>query len=197
MDNSFEKWDQELLLKINSMHNEFLDMLMWQLSEIWIMLPFGLLLVYFYFRRYRLRNTIMLLLCCGLVITCTDLSSNAIKHSVKRYRPTHNLILKDKIHIVKDYRGGQYGFFSAHAANTIGVTTFLFLAASWVYRRLRFLYFLIPFLIIYSRMYLGVHYPSDVLIGTIDGLIFGYLIFLIFRKYFFRSPLNAELQNVE
>jgi len=195
MDNFLEEYDRALLLKINSLHNELLDTLMWQFSEIYILTPFALLLLFFYHKRYQLRNTVALLLCVGIVIACTDLSSNSVKHMVKRYRPTHNLQIKDKLHIVKDYRGGKYGFFSSHAANTVGVTTFLFLAASWVYRRYRLLFFLFPFLIIYSRMYLGAHYPSDVLIGTIDGLIFGYIVFLIFRKYFFKSPLVNEPIN--
>jgi undecaprenyl-diphosphatase len=197
MDNSLELYDQELLLKINSLHSDWFDILMWQFSAIYILLPFPLLLLYYYHKRYQMRNVVALVLCAGISIAFTDLTSNAVKHMVKRYRPTHNLILKEKIHLVKDsngkeYRGGKYGFFSAHAANTIGVTTLLFFAASWIHKKRRIFFYLVPAVIIYSRMYVGAHYPSDVLIGTIDGLIFGYLSFLIFRKYFFKSPLVHE-----
>ncbi len=182
-------YDRNLLMQINSMHSEWLDILMWWFSEIYIFLPFAFLLLYFYHKRYQVRNTAAVLLCVAITIAFTDLSTNSIKHLVKRYRPTHNLEIKDKLHLVNDYHGGKYGFFSAHAANTVGVTTFLFLAASWIRRRTRFLFFSIPLLIIYSRMYVGAHYPSDVFIGTIDGIVFGYLGFIIFRKYFFKSPL--------
>lgn len=193
MESSLEQYDRALLIKINSMHNEVLDLMMWQFSKIFILLPFAFLLLYFYYKRYQLRNTIALVLCCGLSIAFTDLSSNGVKHWVKRYRPTHNVEFGEKLHIVNNYRGGQYGFFSSHAANTVGVTTVLFLAASWIHRRKRILFYLFPAIIIYSRMYLGAHYPSDVFVGTLDGLLFGYLTFIIFRKYFFKSPLVSNV----
>lgn len=198
MNSSLELYDRQILLKINSWHNASLDWLMWQYSEIYIFLPIAFILVYFYYKRYHIKNTAALLICCGISVTFTDISSNAVKHSVKRYRPTHNLEIKDKLHYVKDkngkdYHGGKYGFFSAHAANTVGVSTVLFLAASWIPRRRRYLFYLIPFMIIYSRVYIGAHYPSDVLFGALDGILFGYITFIIFRRYFFKSPL---LQNV-
>jgi membrane-associated phospholipid phosphatase len=106
----------------------------------------------------------------------------------------HHEVIGPKLHLLKesngqDYRGGKYGFFSSHAANTMGVTTILFLACSWINRKWRYLFYLIPLAIIYSRMYCGAHYPLDVLFGTIDGLFFGYVTFIIFRRYFFKSPL--------
>lgn len=197
MYNSLERFDQQVLVKINSYHSGWLDVIMWQFSQILIFIPFALLLLYLYYQRYQLRNTIALILCCAISIAFTDLSSNAVKHMVKRYRPTHNLELRPLLHLVKDldgkeYEGGKYGFFSSHAANTIGVTTLLFFAASWIRRRKRALFFVIPLLIIYSRMYVGAHYPSDVLMGTIDGFVFGYITFIIFRKFFFKSPLINE-----
>lgn len=196
-DNALEKFDQALLVKINSYHAGWLDVIMWQFSAIYVFVPFAFLLLYLYYQRYKLRNTAALVVCCAISIAFTDLSSNAVKHWIKRYRPTHNTELRPKLHLVKDlsgmeYEGGKYGFFSSHASNTIGVTTVLFCAASWIPRRKRVLFYVIPLLIIYSRMYMGAHYPSDILLGTIDGLLFGYLSFLIFRKFFFKSPLINE-----
>ncbi|MBA3662629.1 MAG: phosphatase PAP2 family protein [Bacteroidetes bacterium] len=197
MNSPLEHYDRELLLKINSWHNDSLDWLMWQYSEIYIFLPIAFILIFFYYKRYQLKNTAALLLCCCISVALTDISSNTVKHAVKRYRPTHNLEIKDKLHYLKDndgkdYHGGKYGFFSSHAANTVGVTTLLFLAASWIPKRRRFLFYLIPFMIIYSRIYIGAHYPSDVILGSIDGIIFGYITFIIFRRYFFKSPLMQD-----
>jgi undecaprenyl-diphosphatase len=123
---------------------------------------------------------------CAIVVACTDLSTNVIKHAVKRYRPTHNLEIKDRVRVVNDYHGGKYGFFSAHAANTFGAITFIFFSVHWVDKKYRLLFFLFPLIVIYSRLYLGVHYPSDILTGIISGLFFGRVVFVIMNKHFLK-----------
>lgn len=197
MENSLELFDQNLLVKINSFHSDWMDTVMWYSSSTVFFLPFPFLILFLYYRRYKLRNTVALILCCGISVTLTDISTNRVKHLVERYRPTHNLEVGPKLHLVKDpkgqvYRGGKFGFFSSHAANTFGISTLFFFAANWIHRKKRWLFFLIPLPVIYSRMYMGVHYPSDVLVGSLSGFLIGYATFLVFRKYFFKSPLINE-----
>lgn len=194
MDSRLELIDQELLLKINSFRNDWVDVIMWGFSQVWVFFPLALLLLWVYGKRYGLRNTVALVLMCGLTVAFTDQTSYRVKNWVKRYRPTHHEELKRKVHVIKDwdgkeYIGGKYGFFSSHASNTVGVTTLLFLACSWVNKKWRYLFFIVPFLIIYSRMYMAVHYPSDVFVGALAGIVFGAFTFTLYRKYVFRSPL--------
>jgi len=98
-----------------------------------------------------------------------QLASHLIKNLVMRYRPTHNLILSPHIHIVDNYRGGLYGFVSSHAANTTALTAFIIMLMP----EKRILAWCLCFwvaVICYSRMYLGVHYPSDIAGGIIVGV---------------------------
>lgn len=183
---TLELLDRNLLLKINSMHTPFMDGMMWFMSRTEPTIFIILVVAFLFYRKYSLKKAVEFILGCAIVFACTDLSTNVIKHNVKRYRPTHNLEIKDKIHLVYDYRGGPYGFFSGHAANTFGVTTFIFLCVHWVRKSYRLFIFAFPLLVVYSRMYQGVHYPSDILIGTLSGLLFGWLIYSIMNRYFLK-----------
>lgn len=184
---TFEALDHALLLKINGGHHPVLDELMWLASKTWPTVALVLLAGVFFYRRYKLR-TLAFLLGCAVVSGATDLSANAVKHGVKRFRPTHHLETGAKVRVLNNYRGGRYGFVSGHAANTFGVTTFVFLCMRWVAKKWRLLFFIYPLLVVYSRVYLGVHYPSDVLFGSIHGVIFGWLGYLVMKAYF----LNDE-----
>jgi undecaprenyl-diphosphatase len=190
MIDALERFDRTLLLRINSLHNPTLDTMMWFMSMTWPTIVIVLIAAFLFYRRFNRRKAIEFLLGCAIVFACTDTSSNLLKHGVKRYRPTHNLEIRDKVHVVNEYVGGQYTFFSAHAANTFGVITFIFLCLKWIPKRWRLLIFLYPLTVVYSRMYLGVHYPSDIIVGTFDGLVFGTLGFLAMDTYFLK--LNAQ-----
>lgn len=180
--------DRSLLLAINSYHSSFMDNIMYYISAVWIFFPLFVYWLYLFFRQYGPRKVLILGAFLGVLIALTDQSSYRIKHGVKRYRPTHNLEIREKVHIVNDYRGGQYGFFSGHAANSFGIATLLFLLYSQRSHYLRWSFFAWAALLSYSRMYLGVHYPSDILVGMLVGIFWGLVVYKLiqftFKKYF-------------
>ena len=187
---TFKMLDRDLLLKINAGHTPFLDLFMWQMSQSWHTFLFIFIIAFVFYRKFDLKKAIALLLGCALIFACTDFSSNVVKHNVQRYRPTHNLEIKDSVHKVNVYEGGKFGFFSAHAANAFGITVFLFFCMYWINKKYRLLLFLYPLILSYSRIYLGVHYPSDIIAGCLDGLFFGTLGYFIINAQFLK--LNEQ-----
>ncbi len=180
--------DKNLLLSINAHHTLVIDKIMFLVSSIWIFTPLFVYWLMPIVKTYELKKVLILFGFVILLVSLTDQTSNQVKHAVKRYRPTHNIEIKDQIHIVNDYHGGQYGFFSSHAANSFGIAMLLCLLFSKHSMLFRSSFFAWAALIAYSRMYLGVHYPSDIVIGALTGLFWGFVIYKLvqftFKKYF-------------
>lgn len=149
---------------------------MWLISGHLPWIPLYLLIIYFAVKKYG-KRALLVILVIILTFVFADLISNLIKHSVHRYRPTHNLFIQDTVHTVSGYRGGKFGFVSSHAANTFGVATIMVLLLRNKYS---FLLFLWPVIVSYSRIYLGVHYPADIIGGAITGAIIAYILYLVF-----------------
>lgn len=184
--------DTRLLLEANSHHTLFWDKIMWHISETITWIPLYLILTAFLILKLG-KNSIPLLLCIPLLILLSDqLASGFIKPMVQRLRPSHEPLLMNHIHLVNDYRGGLYGFVSSHAANVFALSFYLCFTMG---KRWPGLYFsLIPWAVIvsYSRIYLGVHYPGDVLVAALLGILIAFLmsrIFLIIDRKYFKSKV--------
>lgn len=159
--------DASMLVAINGWHGALADHALWMVSSrlSWALPVLALLLT---LRRKPWRQAVTMVLAVALVILVADqVSSSIIKHAVERLRPTHEPSLEAMVRVVNDYRGGLYGFVSSHAANTVGVTVLL--CATMRYVPLTLSLSLWTVLVCYSRMYLGVHYPGDILGGAIVG----------------------------
>lgn len=189
MFDKLELFDRELFLAINGFHAPMFDNVMYYVSQIWVFAPVFFYWLYLVYNKTGAKKLLILLGFFVLLIVLTDQTSNQIKHAVKRYRPTHNLEIQSKVHIVNEYRGGTYGFFSGHATNSFGVAMILFLLFDKKSIVFRYSFFLWAALTAYSRMYLGVHYPSDIFVGMVVGLFWGYVVYQLIQ-YTFKKKFN-------
>lgn len=178
-------WDQNLFLYLNGLHHPYLDPIMEFVSKSEI----PIILLFFFFIIYgfkKFNNTIFAALFFMLVaIGISDgLSSGIFKPTFKRLRPCKERLLKEKIYIPSGKcLGGKYGFFSSHASNSFTVAIFFWLLFR---RKHRLILLIFPYagLVSYSRIYLAKHYPLDLIVGMLFGLLIGYVIFKIFLRFF-------------
>jgi len=172
--------DTKLFLFLNGLNTPFWDVVMYQVSEKEFWYPFYGILIVVMVWRYKW-NAIATLLFIALLITLSDqLSVKAFKEVFERYRPTHNPEIKDIVHTVRGYRGGDFGFVSSHAANTFAMAYFT--SRLFTNRYYTWCIFIWAALVSYSRIYLGVHYPLDILGGALLGIALGYLVFLLYYR---------------
>lgn len=174
--------DRDMFLAINNWHNSYWDVFMMLCSDRRIWLPFYLSFIYMMFRNFPLRVNIICLSVIVILITISDqVTSTFIRPWIGRLRPAnlHNPI-SSFVHIVDGYRGGNFSCPSAHAANCWSFTFFII----YLFRRHILSAFMIfwALVICYSRLYLGVHYPFDLLFGMLIGFVAASGIYYIFQR---------------
>lgn len=171
--------DERLFVYLNSLGSETFDGLWLLITKQTSWIPFFLLMLYFIYKKIGQKQTLYLFLFIALLLLFTDQITNLVKNSVQRLRPCNNPEINTFIRIVQSRT--SFSFFSGHAANTMAVATFLHLNFKRDYKYL-WLLFLWPLIFAYSRIYLGLHYPLDILSGYFFGAIFGFVIFKIYKK---------------
>lgn len=185
-------WDIRLFLFLNGKHSELLDPIMFWASNKWFWIPFYLLLAVWLYKK-RPKQMIYILIATALLITASDqLSSHVIKPAVLRLRPCHNPEIAAMVHLSPKGCGGSYGFVSSHAANSFALAIFIGLLALPYSRLVPLILLLFAVLVAYSRIYVGVHYPGDVLCGAMVGFGLGSLFYFLYQRLM-RTPLRAKL----
>jgi len=175
-------YERELFFMLNGSDSIFLDHFMWLFSGKTVWLPLALFILVVLTYKVNWRESILVLLAIVLVVTlCDQFASHLFKPIFMRFRPTHHPEFMNEVQTVFGYRGGKYGFISSHAANAFGFAMFMTLL--FRYRPLfTSIIFLWAIVTAYTRIYLGVHFISDIIPGVFFGLLFGYLVYVLYAK---------------
>lgn len=187
--------DTSTFLALNGLHSPFFDNFMLLFTGRYIWIPMYLMVLWILFRSYRPKVAFILLGCLGAAIFLTDQTcATLIRPIVERMRPSNiENPLSEFTYIVDGYRGGPFGFPSCHAANSFALIVFTAL----VVRHRSFTIFIVAWGIVnsLSRIYLGVHYPGDLLVGGAIGSFYGWLLYRIGSRLTARIPTRESRHN--
>ncbi len=172
-------FDLNLLLALNFDGGRVLDQVMYAISGRATWIPLYLLIAWQVYRHWGWRTLLFFLAAAGLMVLCADQTASLCKTHLSKLRPTHYPPIEGLVHTVNGYLGGLYGTVSGHAANAFAVV----MLAGLTFRNRGFWWAMAIWAtaVSYSRIYLGVHYPVDVLLGTAAGLFWGWVWYRVFR----------------
>jgi undecaprenyl-diphosphatase len=161
--------DRKVFLYLNSLHHPNLDQLMYYTTDKLVSMPLYLLLLFLIIKYFRNDSWAPLLGIIFTIVLADQVASTVMKPLFHRLRPSRDPALEGMVHVVNNYFGAKYGFASSHAANTLGASIFFWKLFKDKTRWIALL-FAWSALVSYSRIYLGVHYPGDVLAGFAVGV---------------------------
>lgn len=175
--------DRMIVLTVNGWNNSFLDAFFWFISQRITWIPLYILIAFLAWKKLPKRQLVIFVILTLLCVALADLVSvHLFKNVFLRYRPSHHADLTERLHFYlkangEFYKGGMYGFVSSHAANFFALATFVSLSLNAVYPKLKWLLFSIAFLVSFSRLYQGVHYASDLIVGALLGTSIAFILY--------------------
>ena len=177
-----EAYDKQLLLAVNGSDSLFLDRVVRTLTNAFTWVPFYISMLWLVIRNNETMRKVLYVLCGAAicVVLAGTVDDLIVKPTVARWRPTHDPEIGMLVDIVDGYRGGRYGFFSAHAANTFSLAVYF----CWLVRSrvLSIAVVIWSFTNCWTRLYLGVHFPGDILVGLLWGSLVGCFAYYVYFR---------------
>lgn len=192
MIDSLIEYDIELFLYLNNLGAIQWDGFWMFMTNKFSAIPLYLLLLFLCYKKFGIKRTVVMILFIAVLIGISDQTSNLFKYGFQRLRPCYNESLEGLFRLVKERCGGQYSYFSAHAANAMAVALFFSLLLRTTYKWLPIFLIFWAAIVGYSRIYIGVHFPFDVFTGFFFGSFYAAVCYKLMKLSFVKLGIHKD-----
>jgi undecaprenyl-diphosphatase len=182
--------DKQAMIFLNNLGSSTFDPFWILVSEKWFWIPLYVIFLYFLYKNFNKKSLFYILLFVALGITASDQIANIFKFGFERLRPCHDPSLEGLLREVKC--GGKFGFYSAHSSNSFFVATYLTILLGKKIKQLPYFLFVWAAIVAYSRVYLGMHFPGDIIIGAIMGILLALFFGTLAKKVIKKSEIFTQ-----
>lgn len=182
--------DKQAMIFLNNLGSSTFDPFWILVSEKWFWIPLYVVFLYFLYKNFNKKSLFYILLFVALGITASDQIANIFKFGFERLRPCHDPSLEGLLREVKC--GGKFGFYSAHSSNSFFVATYLTILLGKKIKQLPYFLFVWAAIVAYSRVYLGMHFPGDIIIGAIMGILLALFFGTLAKKVIRKSEVTTQ-----
>ena len=181
--------DKQAMIFLNNLGSSTFDPFWILVSEKWFWIPLYVVFLYFLYKNFNKKSLFYILLFVALGITASDQIANIFKFGFERLRPCHDPSLEGLLREVKC--GGKFGFYSAHSSNSFFVATYLTILLGKKIKQLPYFLFVWAAIVAYSRVYLGMHFPGDIIVGAIMGILLALFFGILAKKVIRKSEVTT------
>lgn len=176
------KIDTEVFLFLNGLHNPIMDVILFFVCHNLFFIPFFVILIDEVNKEFRNKSLYVLFIIVILIVSCDQTIYHLINPFIKRLRPSHEPTIQHLVNLTNAGPGSLYGFISRHVSNALSLFTFIFLLFDKNKNWLKFILFLWTLLVSFGTIYMGFHYPLNIICSSFIGITFGYLFYFIFKS---------------